>query len=494
VRTGLPIKCNPARGMRPHTGGVMATAGRHAVVIGASMSGLLAARVLADFYDQVTVFDRDLLPELPEHRRGVPQGEHGHLLLPRGGELLGQMFPGLLGELEAAGVPVVRDDLSEIHFCPGGHVLDTRAAPTRRMEVYLPSRPRLEWQVRRAVRALSNPRMVGDHTVDSLVSNSAGDRVTGVRVIARASGSPQMLAADLVVDAAGRAARTSTWLERLGYRRPTELSIPVGVSYATQLVRMPPGRLREKLVVIGAQPGAPVGLGLFQHENNSWEFTVFGVAGHRLPLEPAQLLSCVRHMAPAHIAEALAGAEALSRVARYRFPVSRWRRFDRMRSLPAGLIAVGDALCCINPTYGHGMTLAAFEAVALADCLRIGTDDLPQRFFRACAPPIDLAWRFAATADRALLGAEAVPLALADRIASAVSDRYLRAATRDPLLSEQFLRVAGMLDPPSAMLRPAALRRLVRLAPRQRKARRSATGRAVRGTRPTEEPGSHRAP
>ena len=54
--------------------------GDHAVVLGASMAGLLAARVLSDSYAQVTMIDRDELTGTPTHRRGVPQGRHIHAL------------------------------------------------------------------------------------------------------------------------------------------------------------------------------------------------------------------------------------------------------------------------------------------------------------------------------------------------------------------------------------------------------------------------------
>ena len=81
--------------------------GDHAVVLGASMGGLLAARVLADAYERVTVVDRDLLPERAADRQGVPQGRHAHALLARGAQILDELFPGLLADLAAAGVPVV---------------------------------------------------------------------------------------------------------------------------------------------------------------------------------------------------------------------------------------------------------------------------------------------------------------------------------------------------------------------------------------------------
>ena len=83
----------------------MTKLGEHAVVLGASMGGLLAARVLADFYETVTVVERDVLPETSANRRGVPQGRHVHLLLARGSQVLDELFPGFLDELVAAGAP-----------------------------------------------------------------------------------------------------------------------------------------------------------------------------------------------------------------------------------------------------------------------------------------------------------------------------------------------------------------------------------------------------
>ena len=77
--------------------------GERAVVLGASMGGLLAARVLADFFRTVTVMERDVLPDDPAKRRGVPQGRHVHALLSGGSQILGGLFPGLLDGLVVDG-------------------------------------------------------------------------------------------------------------------------------------------------------------------------------------------------------------------------------------------------------------------------------------------------------------------------------------------------------------------------------------------------------
>ena len=77
--------------------------GAHAIVIGAGIGGLVAARVLADRYDRVTILERDALPAKAEPRKGVPHGRHAHGLLARGREVLEEMFPALTEDLIDAG-------------------------------------------------------------------------------------------------------------------------------------------------------------------------------------------------------------------------------------------------------------------------------------------------------------------------------------------------------------------------------------------------------
>ena len=134
----------------------MARLGEHAVVIGASIAGLCAARVLSDFYDRVTVFERDSLPDGPANRSAVPQGRHLHLLMARGAEELGGLFPGLLEDMVAAGVPILNNRPDCVHFGAAGHVLGTGDRLREEFTTYVPSRPHLEWQIRRRVEAIDN--------------------------------------------------------------------------------------------------------------------------------------------------------------------------------------------------------------------------------------------------------------------------------------------------------------------------------------------------
>src|SRR6516225_5578555 len=91
---------------KPHCGGTglsAASGRRHAVVVGGSMAGMLAARILADHFDAVTLLERDRFPETPAARKGLPQGRHAHALLRRGRGSMERLLPGMTGELVRAG-------------------------------------------------------------------------------------------------------------------------------------------------------------------------------------------------------------------------------------------------------------------------------------------------------------------------------------------------------------------------------------------------------
>ena len=450
----------------------MPVLGERAVVLGASMSGLLAARVLADFYRTVTVVDRDVLPDEPANRRGVPQGRHPHALLARGAQTLGELFPEILDELVADGAPVWDDgEYSRLYVSFGGHlmlrsgkaVLDPKANA-----MYQPSRPFLEGHVRRRLQAIENVTILDGHDVAELTSTADRKRVTGVRVVDREGGTERELSADLVMDAMGRAAHTPALLESLGYGRPVEDHIVVHTIYVSQLLRIPPGALREMLVLIGAAPGRPTGMFLVNNENDTWIFTVFGMVGHEPPRDLAGMLSFAQEYAPAHVLAAVRVGEPLAPVVQYRLPSSQWRRFDKLRRFPDGLLVTGDAMCSFNPVYGQGMSVAAMDALALREALRRGVTDLPRRYFRAAAKSIGVAWGLGAGSDLEfpeVEGRRTASMRLTNRFASWV----LNACETDAVAHARFFRVAGLVDPPARFFNPSFIFRVASVNRRRRR-------------------------
>jgi hypothetical protein len=255
--------------------------------------------------------------------------------------------------------------------------------------------------------------------------------------------------------------RTPVFLEALGYGRPAEDSVRVRLTYSSQLLRLPPGTLKEKLVIVSPAPGRPTGMALFGYENDTWILTVFGMAGVEPPCELAEMISFADGLAPPHVLAAIRKGEPLAEVCRFRYPESRWRRYDKMRRFLAGLVVLGDAICSFNPIYGQGMTVAALQAKALRDCLRQGTTDLARRYFRAAAKPIGVAWQFAVGGDLSLPEVEG-HRRLAVRLSNKYVARLQTAAETDLTVAEQFTRVVALVDNPASLLRPKMLLRAAR--------------------------------
>jgi 2-polyprenyl-6-methoxyphenol hydroxylase-like FAD-dependent oxidoreductase len=450
----------------------MARLGERAVVLGASMGGLLAARVLADFYDTVTVVERDELPNHPDVRRGVPQGRHVHVLLARGAQIFDELFPGLLDELVADGAPVWDDgELSKLHLSFGGHDIlrsGTVTKDPKALAIHMPSRPFLECHVRQRLQAMSNVTILSAHEVVGLAATADRRRVTGVRVVSRNNGAERELTAHVVMDAMGRGAHTPALLESLGYGRPAEDHIVMHTNYVSQLLRIPAGTLSEMLVDIGPAPDRPAGMFLSGYENDTWMFTVFGMVGHQPPRDLSGMLSFAEEYCPPHLTAAIRAAEPIGDVAHHHMPSSQWRRYDKMSRLPDGLLVCGDAICSFNPIYGQGMTIAALEAVALQACLRRGDTDLPRRYFRASAKPVGVAWQMVASLDLAfpaVVGRRSRWL----RVATWLVDWALTASESNPVVAVRFFRVNSLIDAPIRLLHPAFVWRAAVVTLRRRR-------------------------
>ncbi|MGP3913857.1 NAD(P)/FAD-dependent oxidoreductase [Nonomuraea sp. 10N515B] len=417
----------------------------HAVVIGASMSGLLAAAALHRLFGRVTVLDRDTLPTVDAHRRGVAQSRHAHGLLAKGREVIDELLPGLSAELVAQGA--IRGDLQrDARHIHGGHRL---ARGDSGLSGLLASRPLLEGQIRRRVSALPGVRVLADRIATGLLAQDG--RVTGVRP---ADGEP--IPADLVVDAGGRGSRTPFWLGELGYEPPREERVVIDVRYGTREFRRRPGDLDGDLVVIIAPtPEHPRGGVALALEDERWIVTMAGY-GEGPGLALTEFADYAATLPVLDLHHLIRNAEPVGEPRSYRNPAGVRRCYERLSRFPEGLLVIGDAVCAFNPLYGQGMTVAALEAKVLLEAeLR------PQAFFRRIAKIVDAPWDITVGGDLKMPGVEGDPTPRM-RMVNAYLERFHAAAAHDPELVLRFLRVTNLYDPPPSLMSPAALLKVLR--------------------------------
>lgn len=465
----------------------------HAVVLGAGIAGLLAARVLSRFYEAVTIVERDELAEIPLQRKGVPQGRHVHAFTSGGTHALGRLFPGLLDELIDAGAHVWDDgDLSRICFRFGGYAFKRsgRFADPAASATYLTSRPFLETHVRRRIRAIDHVQLLDGHDAVAPVADASG-RVTGVRVVNRQTNDETVLTAQLVVDALGRGAFSPEFLDRLGYGRPEEQRSDTRVVYASQLLRIPPDTVTEKLTLVVPGEGQPTGGGIVLCENDTMLVTISGVNGHQPPTNLPGMLDAAAQFASPSVLTALRAGTPVSKVATYHYPGSVWRRYDRMHGFPSGLLVFGDAIASFNPSYGQGMTMAALQALALEDCLGQGDDDLARRFFTAAAKPLGMVWQanrvtgeFAAVSRQHPSGRVAYALRqMQRRVTGWWMQRIMTAVENDVAIAETMFRVRNFTAPPERLQDPRFHARVAAVNLRRRR---------KQAVRPQTADGEHR--
>lgn len=436
------------------------TLGRHAVVIGASMGGMLAARTLADFFEQVTIVERDTLPPIGEHRKAVPQGRHTHALLPSGREILEGLFPGLTADLVAMGVPQGDPATDFRWFDGGGYHCGFTADGIRGLLV---SRPLLEGYVRQRLLALPNVEAIERCDALGLVPLASGTRVRGIRILRRAPGSAEeVLEADLVVDAGGRASRAPVWLTDLGYGKPEEERVTVNFAYTTRLYRRSPDHLGgAKGVIIAASTEAKRAGVVLAQEGDRWTVSLGGFVGDHPPTDEGGFLAYASSLPAPDIYEVIKSAEPLSDLIPFRYQASQRRRYEKFERFPEGFLVFGDAICSFNPIYGQGMSVAALEAVDLQQALREGLEGLWRRFFRRAGKTVDSPWQIVAGGDLRFPEAEG-RRASQVRFVNWYLNKLHVAARRDPVVARAFREVASLLAPPASLLRPGIALRVLR--------------------------------
>lgn len=435
-----------------------------AIVLGASMSGLLAARALSHHFEHVTVVERDVLSEGAEVRHGVPQAAHAHGLLASGYRVMDEYFPGLMDELTGFGASpadVARDFLWFQYGC-------WKLRYDSGLRGIAVSRPCLEAAIRRRVKALPNVTFVeGAHGVRPMFNAAAG-RVTGLIVRRQNCHAQEQLAADLVIDATGRGSRSPRWLEEGGFSQPEMRVVKVNVGYATRIFERRSGEFFNTSggLVSGTPPGNTRYAAVLAAEGNRWVVTLVGTGGDYPSTDEKEWMKFAASLPVPAVYNLVSTARPLTPIISYRFPAYHRWIYEQMKRFPPGYLVTGDALCNFNPIYGQGMSVAALEAKALDECLATGLDGLASRFFSRAGKIIDIPWLIATGEDLRFPQVEGKrPMGF--RLMSRYFERVHAVASEDPVVCDKFFHVLNLFTPPVSLMSPRiAWRVLVRPAPR----------------------------
>jgi 2-polyprenyl-6-methoxyphenol hydroxylase-like FAD-dependent oxidoreductase len=424
----------------------------NAVVLGASMAGLATARGLAGHFERVTVIERDALTTVIEARKGVPQGNHAHGLLPSGYRILDAWFPGMMAELISIGATPGDVTGDFLWYQYGRWKLRAQTD----LGAIVVTRPMLESKVRERVGALPNILMLDGHDIDEPIFDAASGRITGARVTRRSSGEKRIIAADLVVDATGRGSQSPMWLSKWGFGNVEEAHVRIDVGYSTAIIARRPGDLYGAMgaIIAGTVPESKRFAAILGAEGDRWVVTLVGAIGDYPPTDLASWREFARSLPTPDTYALVKDREPLIPIQSYRFPANRHRRFDRLKRFPLGYLVLGDAVCSFNPIYGQGMSVALCEAKALDECLAQGNEGLARRFFAKISPIIASPWAIATGEDYRFPQVEG-RRPLGHGVISLYMARAHRAANRDPVVLKRFFEVASLLAPPTAMMSPA---------------------------------------
>jgi 2-polyprenyl-6-methoxyphenol hydroxylase-like FAD-dependent oxidoreductase len=427
--------------------------GERAVVVGGSMAGLAAARVLADAFGEVVVLERDEFPDGPARRDGAPQTGHPHVMLEAGRATLEDFFPGFGESVLSAGGLLLDAGSEATWYDQGGCLADT----AERLPMYCATRPLFEHVVRERVRAGGNVRLRDgcqflDYDLD-------GNRVTGVR-FRDERGEETGLGAALVVDATGRTSRTPRWLDEHGYPAPDVDEVEVGVTYSTVRIDRPADDRRATF--LAPERGRPRGAGLVPVEGGQWEVILQGVNGEDAPTDRDQFEAWADGVPLNEFGRLVRGREWTSGgIHQYPFPSSVRRHYESLDRFPEGLVVTGDAIASFNPIYGQGMSVAALDALVLHHELAGGLEGLAPRAFDRASGIVDEAWKLAVGNDFIFPGTTG-PKPVGTDLFNAYVARLVRRAHNDGALAEAFLRVFRLEQSVTSLLRPGVAWRVFR--------------------------------
>lgn len=452
---------------------------QHAIVIGGSIAGLMAARALTDYFERVTIIERDMLPDGPDFRKGVPQAHHPHALLKRGERIMEAYFPGLVKEVKDAGAITVNFG-SDARWRQFG---EWRVTYKTDLDSVACSRPLLEGAIRS--RLAANPKVTFMQECDAvnLVADEGKTHATGVKVTSRDPKRAEItVMADLVVDASGRHSRAPKWLADLGYTAPEETVVNSFPGYATRIYKRREGFSWKLLYMQPSAPDQSRGAIIIPMEGDRWHVTLIGINKDYPPTDEEGFMAFARSLPSPELYDAIKDAEPLSPIWGYREAENRLYHYHTLPHYLDNFVVLGDAVYAFNPVYGQGMTVASMAAQELGETLRAqlatgkGLTGLAGTFQQRLAKQIAFPWEIATGEDMRWSACEGgkAPTNPIQILVQKYIAQVLLTTNRDPYVLDVFIRLQNMIESPAVLFKPGVMMRVFASMNARRKAKKLA--------------------
>lgn len=431
-----------------------------AIIIGGGISGKLAARVLADFFREVIIIERDSELTEPLARKGARQGEHLHALLHAGQYGLEKLFPGITEKFHQHGAVKINStkDLAWFHHGVWKLRYDGGYSTT------LQSRPHLEWHIENYIKQIQNVTYLYGHTVKNFLYRKEENRIYGVEVYTH-EGDRKTLTGNLIVDASGASSITTKFLNKMDIHIPSD-KVQIGLCYVSKMVRLPEDSTRNwKIKLIYPNPPKEsIGGTISTIENGQYIVTLIGYQNEIQEkinsLDHEAFLAIAKMLPKTDIYNELRTAESMSETSIFKVPYIVWKHFDQIKQLPKGILLIGDSICRIDPVFGQGMSIAVIEALELRNLLEKNNKlDLTQKFHKRAAKIISPIWNMVITEDfryPSVSGKKPIGLS----IQQWYSKNIFLLSSRNKEVYDSFIHVMNLVKTPLALMRPGIIKKV----------------------------------
>ena len=426
---------------------------RKAIVMGGSIAGYLAARVLSEHFKEVVVIEKDSYTDDNSIRSGIPQANHVHILLVRGREILEDFFPNLEKELLKAGANKI-DFLNDSRYrLPSGWAPKFDSG----LNTFACTRMLLENTIRQQIQKISKIKIEEGKQITSFVAEKSNK-------ISLKTKENEEIQGDLIVDCTGRNTKTPTWLEHIGFPKPRETRIGSLVRYATRRYIPPKKDRKWKMLVILNNPTTNPRIGgIYPIEDGKWLVGLYSIGRDYPPTEEKGFLEFTKQLESLELYDTLKEALPDSEIHGYQVQGSRKYHYEEMSKWPENFIVLGDSVSVFNPYYGQGITSAALGAKTLNDMLKKEKIEkkFTKKFQKRLAKAIELPWVLGTSEDMrwpTTTGKRPDPIT---RAVQNYAQKVLLLAPKSTIATKSFLQMMHMVKTPTVIFHPTILLQMI---------------------------------